>query len=113
MLLVDARVADDLALQGKFRSSPRPPDIRHPPFDDLRRKSLCHRVNVIAAPETVPWLGQIQSGATPCPRRTPILLHWSILYLGSCLTTCSMRLVRIVEVRIIKTPERREYRTKV
>src|SRR5262245_38625657 len=33
--------------------------------------------------------------------------------LGSCLTTFSMRLVRSVEVRIIKKPKRREYRTKV
>jgi hypothetical protein len=74
---------------------------------------LCHRVNIVAAAETVLWLGQIQSEAKRRLPPTPILLHWSILYLGSCLTTCSMRLVRILEVRIIKTPKRREYRTKL
>src|SRR5262249_26094558 len=76
----------------------------------LVRKILGHLI-AVAAPETVLYLLQIQSGTTPCLPPTPILLHRSILYLGSCLTTCSMRLVRIVEVRIIKTPKRRAYPT--
>jgi hypothetical protein len=50
-----ALVADDLALQGSFEVAldltiwP----VGHPPFDDLRRKVICHRVNIVAAPESV------------------------------------------------------------
>src|SRR5262249_35777238 len=45
--------------------------VYSPPLltDDLRRKAICHRVNVVAARETILLLGRVQSGPAPCVRR--------------------------------------------
>src|SRR5262245_39607702 len=81
---------------------------------DSNHKVVCHRVNVIAVPETIPWPGRIQSGRTGCLlRRRPTLLLplstsrmalWT--YLSAELSGPSA-LVRIMGVRNIKRPERR------
>jgi hypothetical protein len=73
MPLVNSLAAEDLTFQGSFEVAldltiwP----LRHTLFDDLRRKILSRRVTVVAAPETVLWLGRIQLGSARAMRPPP------------------------------------------